>query len=69
MLYNPSAGVVELVDARVSKTRSHKECRFDSDHPHQTIRFRPAAVGEGNENASPQSENFVRSLGQHYEAL
>ena len=28
------AGVAELVDARVSKTRSFQECRFDSDHPH-----------------------------------
>ena len=29
------AGVAELVDARHSKCRSHKECRFDSDRPHQ----------------------------------
>lgn len=29
------AGMAELVDARVSKTRSQKECRFDSDCPHQ----------------------------------
>jgi hypothetical protein len=29
------AGVAELADARVSKTRSDKEYRFDSDHPHQ----------------------------------
>jgi hypothetical protein len=26
--------VAELVDARHSKCRSHKECRFDSDRPH-----------------------------------
>ena len=29
------AGVAELVDARHSKCRSQKECRFDSDRPHQ----------------------------------
>ena len=28
------AGVAELVDARVSKTRSFQECRFEPDRPH-----------------------------------
>jgi hypothetical protein len=34
------AGVAELVDARHSKCRSQKECRFDSDRPHQPTRRR-----------------------------
>ena len=34
------AGVAELVDARHSKCRSQKECRFDSDRPHQSIHRR-----------------------------
>jgi hypothetical protein len=29
-----TAGMAELVDASVSKTDSHKDCRFDSDYPH-----------------------------------
>ena len=31
------AGVAELADARVSKTRSPKEYRFDPDHPHHRL--------------------------------
>ena len=34
------AGVAELVDARHSKCRSQKECRFDSDRPHQSTHRR-----------------------------
>jgi hypothetical protein len=34
------AGVAELVDARHSKCRSHKECRFGSDRPHQLTRHK-----------------------------
>ena len=31
------AGVAEQADARVSKTRSPKEYRFDPDHPHHRL--------------------------------
>lgn len=29
--------MAEQADARVSKTRSHKEYRFDPDHPHHCL--------------------------------
>ena len=34
MMWHIEAGVAELVDAKVSKTFSFQECRFESDHPH-----------------------------------
>jgi hypothetical protein len=57
------AGVAELVDARHSKCRSQKECRFDSDRPHQSTHRRDkdalrrragAAIGRFTAQPTPQ---------------
>ena len=40
------AGVAELVDARHSKCRSQKECRFDSDRPHHRPTWRQMNIAE-----------------------
>ena len=41
------AGVAEQADARLSKSRSHWEYRFDADHPHQSAHFHPTKMSIG----------------------
>ena len=61
MLYRNEAGVVKLVDARHSKCRSFKECRFKSDRPHHAANGprQSSSVADASKNFRLRSQSWT----------
>ncbi len=56
--------MAELVDARVSKTRSPKEYRFDPDHPHQRL---AATAAQRDDEGCQRGNESGKSVNQQCE--